>query len=58
MVAALEDEVDFCCWSFELVFWLSVPESHFRRRRAENRFTRGGRLWGTRRGEGVIEEER
>ena len=27
------------------VFWLSDPESHFSRRRAENLLTRGGRFW-------------
>ena len=49
--AVLEDEeeeeeevIDFCCWSFGVFFWLSAPESHFRSRRAEKRFTRGGRL--------------
>ena len=40
----VEEVVDFCCWIFELDFWLSVPDSHLRRRRAENRFTRGGRV--------------
>ena len=40
----------------ELFFWLSVPDSHLRRRRAENRFTRGGRFCGY--GERERERER